>query len=163
MDDIVLKSGGEGGRMSIKVVASSCCFLTDLMTYLLVLFQARLCLVSCSVWDISGKTSSMVSLTPDIMIRSPISGDTFRATTSQSWPALLWEVRGMFPLLREPGLCCKFVSCVTSSEYQDQSTPPEDPICRHIETQLQAIKTHPKALVRGPLAKCDERISNVKC
>ena len=99
--------------MSIKAVASSCCFSTDLMTYLLVLFQARLCLVSCRVEEISGNTSSMVSLTPEIMILSPISGDTFRATTSQSWPARVLVVvvgRWMFPLLREAVLFCKFVS-----------------------------------------------------
>ena len=116
--------------MSIKAVVSgvapSCCFSTDLMTYLLVLFQARLCLVSCRVEEISGNTSSMVSLTPEIMILSPISGDTFRATTSQSWPARVWwvlvvlVVRWMFPLLREEVLWCKFVSWVTSSEYQQQ-------------------------------------------
>ena len=89
------------------------------MTYLLVVFQARLCLVSCRVEEISGKTSSMVSRTPEIMIRSPISGDTFSATTSQSWPAMVWgelvvvvgvEVRCRFPLLRDEVLLCKFVS-----------------------------------------------------
>ena len=61
---------------------------SHLMTNLLVLFQARLCLVSCRVGEISGKISSIVSLIPDIMILSPISGDTLSARTSQSWSAL---------------------------------------------------------------------------
>ena len=53
------------------------------MTYLLEEFHARLCLASCSVWAFSGNSSSSVSLLPEIMIHSPISGDMFTATTSQ--------------------------------------------------------------------------------
>ena len=58
-------------------------FPTNLITYLLDEFQARLCRASCSVWAISGNNSSRVSLLPEIMILSPISGEMFTATTSQ--------------------------------------------------------------------------------
>ena len=54
----------------------------DLITYLLEEFQARVCLASCKVEAISGNNSSKVSLDPEIMILSPISGAMFTATTS---------------------------------------------------------------------------------
>ena len=88
------------------------------MTYLLDVFQARVCRVSCNVCDNSGNSPSNVSREPEdisccvkiicnnqkifeqhqpeIMILSPISGATWRATTSQTpEPWDTWLARGL--------------------------------------------------------------------
>ena len=69
--------------IQLNVRKNSLFSLAYLMTYLLDEFHARLCRASCRVWAISGNNSSSVSLLPEIIIRSPISGEMFTATTSQ--------------------------------------------------------------------------------